>query len=56
MKNWRTTAIGVLAAAANFAYPMYMEGKVSTQTIIMSMAFAAIGWLAKDAGITGIEK
>jgi hypothetical protein len=56
MKNWRTTLIGCLAAAANFAYPMYMEGKVGVATIIISMAFAAIGYLSKDAGVTGGQK
>jgi hypothetical protein len=56
MKNWRTTLIGTLFAAINMAYPLCMEGKVSTQIIIISAAFAAIGYLAKDAGVSGIEK
>lgn len=55
-KNWRTSLIGVLFAAANIAYPLIIEGRVSMQVVIISAAFAAIGWLAKDAGVTGTAR
>lgn len=54
MKNWRTTAVGIIGAIVNTAYPLITQGIVSPETIIISVILAVLGYLAKDFKVSGI--
>lgn len=59
MKNWKTTLIGSLTAIANAILPMLTTGNFDSlqpKDLAVSAGIAAIGWFAKDAGVTGTEK
>lgn len=53
MKNIITTAIGVIGAIANAAYPLITKGEVPPETIIISVVMALMGYFAKDFTQTG---
>lgn len=53
MKNWKTTVAGALMAGANVALSLYQSGTVDARTLLVSAAFAIIGFLAKDFNVTG---
>lgn len=58
MKNWKTTLAGgiaaaVTAAATHFSATGYV---VNWQGYAVAAGLAAIGYFAKDAGITGPAK
>lgn len=55
-KNWRTTLAGGLAAAATVALSLAQSGTVDGRTIGCAAGLAFIGYLAKDAGVSGTEK
>lgn len=56
MKNWKTTLVGALAAGANIAATLYQTGTVDVKTLLVSAGIAALGYVAKDAGVTGVAK
>lgn len=55
-KSWRTTLAGMIGAAVTVALPLAQGGTLDGKTIATSAALAALGYLAKDAGQTGVEK
>ena len=56
MKNWRSTLVGVIGAAAAVVQPLVMTGQVDKNTLVLAATVAALGFLAKDAGQTGTAK
>lgn len=61
MKNWKTTLAGILSgmltAGAGAYQSMSVPGvPMNWGMIAASAGMAAIGFLAKDAGVTGTEK
>jgi hypothetical protein len=62
MKNWRTTLIGGIAAAATAAagVAQMTNGQFDNKQGWLSMAsavfMALLGYVAKDAGVSGSEK
>ena len=56
MKNWRTTVIGALGAAVTVAIQLVQTGAVEPTTLAISVAMAFLGYLAKDAGVSGTDK
>ena len=59
MKNWKTTLIGTIGAAIVAAYQLYESlngAEVDLKALIGAATLAALGYLAKDAGVTGTQK
>ena len=59
MKNWRTTLVGAILAALTAAKPIldaWQGGPIDWRALVISAALAVLGFLAKDAGVTGAEK
>lgn len=55
-KNWRTTAAGIIGAAAVVILPGLQDGTINQEQIVTAVAIAVLSWFAKDAGVTGPEK
>jgi hypothetical protein len=55
-KNWRTTLMGVVTAAAYAAIELLETGEVQPKVICIAAGIAALGYLSKDAGISGTVK
>lgn len=55
-KNWRTTLAGMIGAAVTVALPMVQGGTLDGKTLAYAGGLAAVAWLAKDAGQSGVEK
>ena len=53
MKNIITTAIGIIGAIVNAAYPLITKGDIPPETIIISVIMALLGFFAKDFTRTG---
>jgi uncharacterized membrane protein YeaQ/YmgE (transglycosylase-associated protein family) len=53
MGNIKTTAIGIIGAIANSAYPLITKGNVPPETIIVSVIIALLGFFAKDYNVSG---
>lgn len=53
MKNWKTTATGCVGAAAYAAAAYLQGGSFAVKDMIISVAIAVLGFLAKDFNITG---
>ena len=58
MKNWKTTLTGIVAAALTGAAAVFTSTGDTTnwQGYATAAGLAAVGWFAKDAGVTGPEK
>ena len=62
MKNWKTTAVGILTAVGLLvknAIALFDDDPLtnfSFEEIGVALAAFGIGWFAKDAGVTGTEK
>lgn len=56
MKNWKTTLWGALGAILNVIIAALTTGSVDPKTVIVSATLAGIGYVAKDAGVSGTEK
>jgi hypothetical protein len=56
MKNWRTTLAGMIGAAVVAGLAIFQQGEVDPEAIATAAAIAAIGYLAKDAGVSGTER
>ncbi len=54
-KNWRTTIVGLLTAGG-YAALTAMQGGVQPKDAAIIGGIAALGWLSKDAGISGTDK
>ena len=53
MKSWKTTLVGLLMAILNSAAPLLSGTSPDWKTLGMSAGMAALGFLAKDANVTG---
>lgn len=58
MKNWKTTLAGCLAAAVTAAATGFTATGDTTnwQDYATAAGLAAVGYFAKDSGVTGTEK
>lgn len=56
MKNWRTTLTGAITAAGIVALNLVQNGTIDAKTIGIAAGIAALGFIAKDAGVSGTEK
>ena len=54
--NWRTTMAGLVGAIAIAVEPVLVAGVWDKDRLIMAAAVGLVGWLAKDAGVSGTEK
>ena len=55
MKNWKTTAIGLVGAAVQIAVPL-LQGGADIKDVITAVIIGLLGFFAKDAGVTGVSK
>ena len=56
MKNWKTTAAGLIGAIALTLQDLFATGNVDGKTIVSAIVIAAIGYLSKDFNVTGTGK
>ena len=56
MKNWKTTVIGVGTAIFIAVKPYILTGQIDWGQLLMAAGVAALGYFAKDAGVTGTAK
>ena len=56
MKNWRTTLIGAVLAALLSGLTIMQTGTIDVKTVLLSVGIAFLGYVAKDAGVSGIVK
>jgi hypothetical protein len=56
MRNWRTTIVGVLGAVYVAVQPIIQTGGVDWPALGVAAFMAAIGYFAKDAGVSGTAK
>lgn len=56
MKNWKTTLIGAIGAIFTVVWPLIQTGGVEIKDIGAAAVLALLGYLAKDAGVTGESK
>jgi len=54
--NWRTTIVGAVSAALLAVEPLLTVGTVSKERLIVAGAIGLLGYLAKDAGVSGTDK
>lgn len=55
-QNWKTTLAGVGAAAGYAALTAMSGGAVAAKDILIAAGIAVLGYLSKDAGVTGTGK
>ena len=56
-KSWKTTLAGLASGIAMALADLYVSGGIFTaKTIVGAVVPIVIGALAKDAGVTGVEK
>lgn len=53
MKNWKTTLVGALLAAALITLNLIQTGTVTLQNALIAGAIALLGSVAKDFNVTG---
>lgn len=56
MKNWRTTVVGIVGAVWIAAEPILQAGQIDWKSLATAVVVAAIGFFAKDAGVSGTTK
>ena len=56
MKNWKTTLIGSIGAVFTVVWPLFQTGGVELKDIVSAGVLALLGYLAKDAGVSGTQK
>lgn len=56
MKNWKTTIIGAIGAVFTVVWPLFQTGNVDIKDVVSAGVLALLGYLAKDAGVTGTAK
>jgi uncharacterized membrane protein len=54
--NWRTTVAGLVGAVAIAVEPVLVAGVWDKERLIMAAAVGLVGYLAKDAGVSGTER
>ncbi len=56
MKNWRTTLVGAILAIVVAVQPIIATGSIDWKAVSLAALIALLGYLAKDAGVTGTIK
>lgn len=56
MKNWKTTVVGAVGAAALALQSLFATGEVDAKTALTAAIVAILGFLAKDFNVTGTGK
>jgi hypothetical protein len=56
MKNWRTTLAGIIGGAVSLAADMYTGGMFTAAAFAKALVPVILGYLAKDAGVTGTAR
>ncbi len=57
MKNWRATLAGAAGAVVTYLVNFFQTGQVlDYRAMSISAAMVALGYLSKDAGVTGDRK
>jgi len=56
MRNWKTSLIGAIGAVFTVIWPLVQTGSVDLKDVISAGVLALLGYLAKDAGVSGTEK
>lgn len=57
MRNWRTTAAGAILATVTYIVNYLNTGQaVDLKAMAIGAAMVALGYLSKDAGVTGDRK
>ena len=56
MKNWRTTVLGIGSAIGITVLQLISTGTVDIKTLAVAGALAGLGYISKDAGVSGTEK
>ena len=52
--NWRSTVLGLIGATGNIVND-YLQGKMDWKTFVISFFMALVGFILKDAKVTGTE-
>jgi hypothetical protein len=53
MKNWKTTAIGILTAVFYLGYKFFTHTPIDGQDVIYAVGLTGFGLFSKDANVTG---
>lgn len=53
MKNWRTTAAGLIGAVIIGIVPVIKDGKINWEAVTVAAVIAVAGFLQKDKQVTG---
>ena len=56
MKSWRTTLTGAILAIVIAVEPIISTGVIDWKRVGMGALIALMGYLAKDAGVSGTGK
>jgi len=56
MKNWRTTLVGAIGAVFIAVQPIIETGLIDWKAVGIAALVALFSYLAKDAGVTGIQQ
>lgn len=57
MKNWRTTAAGVIGAVVTYVINYVQTNQaLDYKAMAIGAAMIALGYFSKDAGVTGTQK
>jgi hypothetical protein len=56
MKNWKTTLFGAILGGLIAIQPVITTGEINWYQAGIGFLVGAMGYLAKDAGVTGTEK
>jgi len=55
LANWKTTLVGIVGAVFSVVWPLVSTGGVDIKDVISAGVLAILGYLAKDAGVTGTK-
>jgi uncharacterized membrane protein YgaE (UPF0421/DUF939 family) len=53
MKNWKTTALGLVIAILVALQPILETGVLSWKAVVLAVLIAAAGYFTKDSNVTG---
>jgi hypothetical protein len=56
MKNWKTTLVGAILAVVIAVQPIIATGSIDWKAVALAALIAVLGYVAKDAGVTGTAK
>lgn len=56
MKNWRTTIAGAIAGGLTAILPQLGAEDLDWKAILLGFVIAVMGYVSKDAGVSGTTK